>query len=454
MINKLSIKRKLLIYNILIQSFILIVLSFSIYKTLHLSTLEKIQTSLKVIVLDIVDDIIDHKVELKSIYFDEEQEYKFKPLYIRLLETGDSFKEINSIQFPQNIPINIKNLEKDVIYFQEHERYIIAQIVFEMDSKKYCLQVATDYKMLDTTMENLFYILLFIIPIILIFSIIGGYFLIYKSFSPIEQILYNLKHINAADLSKRLQTLNTNDEIDLLTKEINSLLERLEISFEKVNQFSSDASHELKTPLTIIRGEIEIALRKDRTTQEYKESLQICLDEVLMIGQTIDDLFFLAKNEEEALKVKEEVYLDEITTETIKELTPYAKLKEITIKSDIEDTVQIQGHSKLLKIAIKNVLKNAISFSDKNSEVFVHNYKEKNFYIISIRDEGIGISKKEQKKIFEKFYRTDKSRNKDSGGTGLGMSIVDKIIRISNATIEIESQEEKGTLVKLKFSIS
>ncbi len=454
MINKLSIKRKLLIYNILIQSFILIVLSFSIYKTLHLSTLEKIQTSLKVIVLDIVDDIIDHKVELKSIYFDEEQEYKFKPLYIRLLETGDSFKEINSIQFPQNIPINIKNLEKDVIYFQEHERYIIAQIVFEMDSKKYCLQVATDYKMLDTTMENLFYILLFIIPIILIFSIIGGYFLIYKSFSPIEQILYNLKHINAADLSKRLQTLNTNDEIDLLTKEINSLLERLEISFEKVNQFSSDASHELKTPLTIIRGEIEIALRKDRTTQEYKESLQICLDEVLMIGQTIDDLFFLAKNEEEALKVKEEVYLDEITTETIKELTPYAKLKEITIKSEIEDTVQIQGHSKLLKIAIKNVLKNAISFSDKNSEVFVHNYIEKNFYIISIRDEGIGISKKEQKKIFEKFYRTDKSRNKDSGGTGLGMSIVDKIIRISNATIEIESQEEKGTLVKLKFSVS
>ena len=451
MINKLSIKRKLIIYNVLIQGFILVILAFSIYKTLHLSTLDKMETSLKVIILDIVDDIIEHKNELYTMTFNEEKEYKFKPLYIRLLEKNDTLKAINSTDFPKTIPHKFHNFPKDTIHFQEFEDYVVGEIKFFIDNKEFILQVATDYKVLNETMQNLFYILIFIIPIILIFSIIGGYFLIYKSFAPIEKMLWDLKNISASNLSKRLSSSNTKDEIDLLTIEINSLLERLEISFDKINQFSSDASHELKTPLTIIRGEIEIALRKDRETNEYKTTLQSCMDEVLVIQQTIDDLLFLAKNENLPNTPLEDVYCDEVTLEAAKELKAYASLKEIEIIPQIKELFQIKGYSQLLKIAIKNILKNAISFSHKNSIVHIKNYIEKDNFIISIEDKGIGIPKKEQEKIFEKFYRSDKSRNKELGGTGLGMSIAKKIIELHHGKIVLESYENQGTIVNIIF---
>jgi len=446
--NNLSIKRKLLIYNIIIQTFILIILALSIYKTLQISTLDKIETSLKVIVLDIVDDLIKHQDNYLIVDFNEEKEYKFKPLYIRLIDKNQ--KILKSTYFPDEIHKNFRKLSKDIINFKKFDNYILSEIKFSMLKDDYVLQVATDYKILNETMQNLFYILIFIIPIILIFSITGGYFLVYKSFKPIEEILNNLKNINSTTLSKRLTTSQKQDEINMLAIEINSLLERLEISFEKINQFSSDASHELKTPLTIIRGEIEITLRKDRDSSEYKKSLQTCLNEVMIIQQTIDDLLFLAKKENTSNNL-EDVYIDEITFEAVKELKPFANIRAIDLKTQINDVFQVKGYSKLLKIAIKNILKNAITYSYKESSVEIKNSIEDGNYVITISDKGIGIPKDEQKKIFEKFYRTDKSRNKESGGTGLGMSIVEKITKLHNAKIELSSEEKKGTTVKFIF---
>ncbi|WP_320035539.1 HAMP domain-containing sensor histidine kinase [Halarcobacter sp.] len=446
--NNLSIKRKLLIYNIIIQTFILIILALSIYKTLQISTLDKIETSLKVIVLDIVDDLIKHQDNYLIVDFNEEKEYKFKPLYIRLIDKNQ--KILKSTYFPDEIHKNFRKLSKDIINFKKFDNYILSEIKFSMLKDDYVLQVATDYKILNETMQNLFYILIFIIPIILIFSITGGYFLVYKSFKPIEEILNNLKNINSTTLSKRLTTSQKQDEINMLAIEINSLLERLEISFEKINQFSSDASHELKTPLTIIRGEIEITLRKDRDSSEYKKSLQTCLNEVMIIQQTIDDLLFLAKKENTSNNL-EDVYIDEITFEAVKELKPFANIRAIDLKTQINDVFQVKGYSKLLKIAIKNILKNAITYSYKESSVEIKNSIENGNYVITISDKGIGIPKDEQKKIFEKFYRTDKSRNKESGGTGLGMSIVEKITKLHNAKIELSSEEKKGTTVKFIF---
>jgi len=452
--NNISIKRKLLIYNILIQVIILAVFSFSLYKTLEISSLDKIKSTLKIVVLDVVDDIINHKDDLTQEMFNEEIEYKFKPLFIRLLKIEDKIEVINSTDFPKGFDYNInslKNLQKDMVYFDKSEIYMLSKIKINIDDLTYVVEVATDYKLLNSTFENLIYILIFILPIILILSIVGGYFLIYKSFLPIENILTNLKNITALDLSKRLDTKNSNDEIDLLANEINNLLSRLENSFEKISQFSSDASHELKTPLTIIRGEIEIALRKDRNSSEYKETLNTCLEEVVVIQETINDLLFLAKNEftEKSLN---EVYIDEVTIDSVKELKTFASNKKISLDCEIIEPMQIKGEANLLKIAIKNIIKNAINFSYEESKVIIKNYSQDNKKIIEVQDFGIGIHENELNKIFEKFYRTDKSRNKESGGTGLGLSICDKIIRLHNGEIKITSEENIGTIVKFIFT--
>ena len=458
MMNKISIKKKLLLYSFIIQAIVLIIFSFSLHKALEISTLDKLQTTLKVIVLDIVDDILEHNElnELKE--FDEEKEYKFEPLYIRLLKVENKIEVVKSDRFPEDIKENFEVLRDhlyDTIIFENQKNYIIGKLKFIINKQDYIIEVATTNTTLNNTLENLLYILFFIVPIILIFATIGGYFLVYKSFSPIEKILKELKKINATNLSKRLKVQNIkDDEIDLLSKEINSLLTRLEISFDKISQFSSDASHELKTPLTIIRGEMEISLRKDRSIKEYKTTFDNCLSEVLGIQQTIDDLLFLAKSKEHLETVEEAVYLDEITLESGKELESFAKIKCIHINYDIKDTMEISGHSKLLKIALKNIIKNAIVFSYENSSIMIKNYSNKDYFIISVEDKGIGINKSEQGKIFEKFYRTDKSRSKDSGGTGLGMTICEKIISMHNGEILLQSNENIGTSVFFRFPIS
>lgn len=454
--NNFSIKQKLLIYNVVIQFLILIIFSFSIYKILEISTLDKIESTLKVIVLDVVDDIIEHQNELRTRVYDEEKEYKFEPLYIRLLKLEPTLNVINQTpDFPDDLVWDVKHLQKlkrDTIDFENSNAYILSRIKISINNELYVVEVATNNTFLNTAMENLFYILLFIVPIILIFSIIGGYFLIYKSFLPIEMMLKNLKNITAFNLSNRLPTRNSEDEIDKLSNEINNLLTRLEISFEKISQFSSDASHELKTPLTIIRGEIEVALRKERSRNEYEQTLNSCLDEVLVIQQTIDDLLFLAKNESDFTQAFEEFNSEEITNESLKELESFALLKHITLESQIQGNVLLQGHASLLKIALKNILKNAITFSHPHQKVIIKNYLDNDTFYISIQDFGIGIAPNEQSKIFEKFYRTDKSRNKESGGTGLGMAIVEKIMQLHHAKITLTSQEDVGTTVILEFN--
>lgn len=457
MTSKLSIKKKLLIHSFLIQVIILAIFSFSLYKALEMSTLDKLQATLKVIILDVTDDLLE-KDKILNASLDEEKEYNFEPLFIRVLDSKTHEKIIQTSNFPENIIHDdnyLSELEENIVTFENQNNYLVSRIKIDFHNERVVIiEVATTKEILTSALEDILYILSFILPIILIFSVIGGNFLIYKSFLPIENILLELKQINAKDLSARLKSSKNNDEINNLINEVNNLLIRLESSFERISQFSSDASHELKTPLTIIRGEIEIALRKERSIDEYKEILNSSLYEIIVIEQTINDLLFLAKNEKD-LKIdnQENFYFDEIIDESINEIKSFANLHEIEIKLIIQDTIEFTGYSNLLKVAIKNLLKNSIQFSNKNSQVIVKSYKKDGFFNISVEDFGIGIAKNEQNKIFEKFYRTDKSRNKNSGGTGLGMSILKKIVNIHKGLITIHSEENIGTTITISFPI-
>ena len=458
MITNLSIKKKLLIHSFFIQLLILVIFSFSLYKALEISTLDKFQATLKVIILDVTDDLKE-KEKIEDTILDENKEYNFEPLYIRILDNQSHEKIIQTLNFPNDIEHDdkyLENLKENIITFEEQNNYLVSRIKIDFNpNHKIIIEVGTTKDILGASLENLLYILSFIVPIILIFSIIAGNFLIYKSFAPIQKVLEELKSINASDLSARLKNSNNQDEINQLITEINNLLIRLESSFERISQFSSDASHELKTPLTIIKGELEIALRKDRNIDEYKQSLKTSLEEVIVIEQTINDLLFLAKNEKDLIttNMEEILYFDEIIDESINEVKNFAKINRIKIKFELLETIEFKGYSNLLKIAIKNILKNAIQYSHVNSEIIVKSYKKNELFYISIQDFGIGIPSNEQEKIFEKFYRTDRSRNKNSGGTGLGMSIVKKIIDIHKGSIQLESVENVGSTITISFKI-
>lgn len=352
----LSIKKRLLVYHFFIQIIVLIIFSFSLYKALEISTIDKLEATLKVIILDITDDL-QEKNKITETLLDEEKEYKYEPLFIRILNDKNFEKIIQTDNFPHDIIKNEKylsNLKLNTISFEEQNNYFISRIKINFhDEQTVIIEAITTKDVITTTLENLLYILYFILPIILVFAVIGGNFIIYKSFSPFQNILEKLKQINANDLSSRLKTTDTKDEI---------------------------------------------------------------------------------------------------VDESINELKNFAKLHKVEIVFEVEDNLEFFGFSNLLKIAIKNVLKNAIQFSFENSKVIVKIFEKDNLLNISIKDFGIGIPLNEQEKIFDKFYRTDKSRNKNSGGTGLGMSILKKIVDIHKGEITIKSEENKETTVTLSFN--
>ena len=227
MTTKLSIKKKLLIYSFFIQIIILSIFSYSLYKALEISTLDKLQATLKVITLDVSDDIKE-KNKVEDVVLDENKEYNFEPLFIRILSDKTHQKIIETEDFPKDIETNNKyldNLKENIVTFKEQNNYLLSRIKIDFnDSLKIIIEVGTTKDILWENLENLLYILSFIIPIILIFSIIGGNFLIYKSFAPIQKVLEELKTISASDLSARLKNSENQDEINQLIMEINNLL--------------------------------------------------------------------------------------------------------------------------------------------------------------------------------------------------------------------------------------
>jgi signal transduction histidine kinase len=264
-----------------------------------------------------------------------------------------------------------------------------------------------------------------------------------------HHVVDSVNKIKAYDYTKRVDVDNIPNEIKELVDTFNRLLSRHQESFSKISQFSTNASHELKTPLTTIRGEIEVGLRRDRTDKEYKRVLEKSLCKIIEIQGLIDDLLFLAKSDK--LKIQssfEEVYIDEIITECRDELQEMAYEKSIDITMYLIP-LTIKGDSKLLKIACINILKNAILYSPPQTEIKITIEENNSKFMVVVQDQGVGISKEDMKYIFDRFYRVEKKISQVDSGTGLGLSIVKMILDIHDFDITIESQIDRGSIVKI-----
>jgi len=445
--KKITLKFKLLLYYLLVQIVLFIVFGGVTIHMLESSVKEKLETNLKIIILDIKDDLIHHhKIKSKISLGAEIEEFDMKPLDIRIVIDGET---IQTKAFPHKILID-ESLENDKVYFRSNIDYIWGNLKFYDDNTSYHLQVITPIQKLVDIFPNLLYIFLLIFPLTLFLAIIMGNILIAKSFRPIENLLNDIEDISAKDLSKRVNRSYSNDEIDMIGYEINNLLQRVENAYSQVSQFTSDASHELKTPLTIIQGELEVLLKETRSEDEYKKSIYCVLDEVSNIRKIIDALILLAKVDEK-LQMNEDIYLDEIIFEVIGDLRVLAEQKKILFETNIADPITISGNEKLLKIALKNLVENAIFYSYENSKVIIELKKTNNNFELSVIDNGIGMSEETCQNIFDKFYRSDESRSKNTGGFGLGMSIAKKIVDIHNLEIKVKSSLGKGSKFILKM---
>ncbi|MBI5476467.1 MAG: HAMP domain-containing protein [Ignavibacteriales bacterium] len=313
------------------------------------------------------------------------------------------------------------------------------------------IYVAYPLDELREVLENLFAIFLVLVPIALAISIGGGWFFAYSSLRPVDNITKTVQKITAHNLDQQIPKRSVNDEIGRLISTFNGMIVRLRQSFDQIKQFSLDASHELRTPLTIMRGEIELSLRNPKEGEEYRRVLASMLEEVIRLSTIIDNLLTLAKADHAQPEIlfREHVNLNELLKELFEDSEMLALKKNISIKLIEKDQSVVNGDRVRLRQLMLNLVDNAIKFTPENGNVTLSLENENGFAVMSVKDNGVGIPVNEQKKIFDRFYRVDKARSRELGGSGLGLSIAKWIAELHKGKITVESEENTGS----KFNV-
>ncbi len=333
-----------------------------------------------------------------------------------------------------------------------HPLRIILYPVQHAENKAYLIEVGTSLKKIFSTLEDFLTILIFSGPILLFVSVLGGYLILTSVLQPMKAVVKTAQKITTEDLSLRIESKNQKNEIGQLITTLNEMISRLEQSVLQIKQFSIDASHDLKTPLTVIRGEIDIALRKNRPATEYVKTLTSVREEANKLERIIDNLLFLSRiDSRDYQRSFEKIHLDEILLEVFEKTASLANKKELSYVLEKMERVPIQGDPILLSRLLMNLVDNAIKYTPPGGRVKISLKNTGKKAKFTVQDTGIGIPGDALPFIFNRFYRVDQSRSQPNEGAGLGLSIVKKIADIHQAEIEIHSQLNKGTTVRVSF---
>lgn len=266
--------------------------------------------------------------------------------------------------------------------------------------------------------------LLLAMPVALILAGWGGYFMAGKLLSPVHRMTEKVTHIDDTNLQERLPVVNPRDELGYLAITFNDLLQRIQLAFERLKQFTADAAHELRTPLTAIRSIGEVGLQKSGKEKNYREIIGSMLEENDRLTHLIDSLLFLTRIDSKKYAVREEeTYLPSFILNVIDVIMPLAEEKQQRISFHPAQKISVMIDPVLLRQALINLLDNAIKYSPEHSEITMRAYTKEKKIFIEVSDQGPGIPEEYHEKIFERFYRLEKSRSRTKGGSGLGLSI-------------------------------
>jgi heavy metal sensor kinase len=285
-----------------------------------------------------------------------------------------------------------------------------------------------------------------IFPIGLLLAGGGGWLLARRALKPVDQMTEAAHRITAEQLTARLQGTGADDELDRLARTLNEMLERLDAAFNEMRQFSADASHELQTPLTILKGEIEVALRSPRTPEEYRCTLESALEEINRIARLVEGLLLLARADAGVLRMdNREVNLTQLLSEVYDQTRILAEAKNLNLSLDPLQSLWVQGDPELLRRLLLNLVDNGIKYTPPGGQVTLSLQREGKWASLKVRDTGIGLSPEEQNQIFKRFYRSAEARSRGEGGAGLGLCIARSIAEAHGGKIQVESTSGQGS---------
>jgi len=306
--------------------------------------------------------------------------------------------------------------------------------------------------------EEIFHYMIYIFGVgilvsVVIASIIGS-FLARKALAPVDEINRMAMRITAENLDERINIDGPKDEMGRLATTLNDMIAGLERSFKQIRQFTSDASHELKTPLTVMKGEIEVALRGEPTQEESSEVLLSTLEEIDRMSSIVHKLLTLARADDERGEAPlTPVRLDIVLADSFRLLKKVATKKKISIEMTESAALTVFADELRLSQVIANLIDNAIKYTSTGGSVKVLLAGGGDLAILKVIDTGMGIAADDLPHLFDRFYRVDKARTREMGGVGLGLSICKEIVEGFGATIDVESELGKGTIFTVRFPL-
>jgi heavy metal sensor kinase len=385
---------------------------------------------------------------------------------------GEKSENLKNVQLPISLQA-LKNASKGFITFETVSTFgntplrMMTLPVIENGHMARIIQVASSLEDVEDALRTLFIILVIAVPSALLVASLGGQFLANQALKPVDHITQTARMITSQNLNQRIKSLKVKDEISRLIETFNEMISRLDQSFHQIKQFSSDASHELKTPLTILKGEVEVALRKERTSQNYEQILRSNLEEINRMSKIVDNLLLLARTETGEIRLfKEEVNLSQIVSEVVTQLTKLAHAKDLQIvATNHHEDIPLYGDALRIREMLLNLIENSIKYTEPGGSISVSLEKnaphslpgeEEGSYDgvkIVVSDTGIGIAKEDQERIFGRFFRVDKARSGEQGGSGLGLSICKWIVEAHQGEISVESELGKGSRFIVRLPI-
>ena len=309
------------------------------------------------------------------------------------------------------------------------------------------IQVGAPLASTFATLRDLKIILILVFPIALLLSILCGYWVTRRSIRPVKKITQAAAKLHIDDLSNRLPLPFANDELRELTETFNSMLDRLEDSFKRHKRFTGDVSHELRTSLAVLRGEAQLALRRERDMNYYRDSMATILEESTHMSKIVEDLLLLSRAQSKSVVMQwDPIDMAQFIKDLKNSLKPIFQEKNIRLNIYEDKSIRdFLGSSNYLHIALKNILQNAAKHSQPDSQVDMTIFRDmENKLVFRISDKGEGIPDEALPYIFDSFFRADTARNRKLGGAGVGLSLALALVKLHNGTIQVESKNGNG----------
>lgn len=395
-----------------------------------------------------VDDFIEYEngyLEIDDDFLDQVNEV-YTALYsddITLLYGENPIsREVSGLDF---VDSQIQKIKADNTVY-----YIFDRKLISVGLEGLWLRGVVSEKQGAVQMSDITRLSLILLPLLVVLAAIGGYLIAKRALSPIRKISDDASHIGkGGDLKKRINIGKGNDELHQLADNFNDMFQRLDEAFETERQFTSDASHELRTPMSVIMAQCEFSLEEPRSTEDYKKALEVIQRQGRKMSKLINDMLDFTRLEMRADSyVREPIDMTELVSSVCSDM---ALINEngITLKYEVQSDVKFKGNRELLSRLLINLISNAYRYGNENGHIFVSLKRKEHIIELSVSDDGIGIAEEDQKKIFQRFYQSDNSHS--NAGAGLGLSMVYEIAQFHSAEICVESELGKGSTFVLKL---